>query len=193
MNSWLGRLIMCGGTNRRLRSHLQDSLLFQLQCKPERLFKSCSQYLFISSNKTLSNLLSIQPASIRKLSLCDMTAIESAQVFWEIRLLHTQRLEIRNQPQTKIKSIIVWHKTRLFKLYIVYWKKRMNDGLTGVISSGVVTGVLFSCFSTIALPRSKSQILTGVNLSTDSHNIFSGFKSRWAIPDKVTMNWLSLS
>jgi len=52
--------------------------------------------------------------------------------------------------------------------------------LTGVSNSGVVTGL--SCLITIALPRSKSQIRTGVSVSTFSQRIFSGFKSRCAMP-----------
>lgn len=54
--------------------------------------------------------------------------------------------------------------------------------LTGVKSSGVADGDDNSVVKLMPDPRSKSHILIGHNFSVETHRIFSGFKSRWAIP-----------
>lgn len=54
--------------------------------------------------------------------------------------------------------------------------------LTGVKSWGVACGDETLVVNLIPEPKSKSQILIGHNLSGDTHNIFSGLRSRWAIP-----------
>lgn len=62
----------------------------------------------------------------------------------------------------------------------------MNSALpTGVSSCGVARGELSELLNLIPEPRSKSQIFTGVSWSWWTHRMFSGFRSRWAIPDKT--------
>lgn len=53
----------------------------------------------------------------------------------------------------------------------------VSPTVTGVVSSGVVMGVQ-ELFNFTPLPKSKSQIFTGDTFSGDSHNMFSGFRSR---------------
>ena len=59
----------------------------------------------------------------------------------------------------------------------------MNSALpTGVSNWGVVTGDATPELNLIPDPRSKSQSLTGQSWSSYWHRMFSGFRSRWAIP-----------
>lgn len=54
--------------------------------------------------------------------------------------------------------------------------------LTGVNKSGVADADDSSVVNLIPEPKSKSQILIGHNFSVDTHKMFSGFRSRWAMP-----------
>ena len=54
--------------------------------------------------------------------------------------------------------------------------------LTGVCSSGVVTGVVSLLSMMIPEPKSKSQIFNGVSCPALVHSTFSGFRSRCAMP-----------
>lgn len=54
--------------------------------------------------------------------------------------------------------------------------------LTGVRSSGVADGDDNSVVNLIPEPKSKSQIFIGHNCSFETHKMFSGFRSRCAIP-----------
>ena len=54
--------------------------------------------------------------------------------------------------------------------------------LTGDSNSGVVSPWLCLLSSGTPLPKSKSQIFTGVSCPALTQSRFSGFRSRWAIP-----------
>lgn len=63
----------------------------------------------------------------------------------------------------------------------------MNSALpTGVRSCGVARGELSELLNFMPDPRSKSQIFTGVSWSRWTQRMFSGFRSRWAIPTHKT-------
>lgn len=58
----------------------------------------------------------------------------------------------------------------------------MKMPLTGVNNWGVAKGLETLDWKRIPDPRSKSHIFTGQSLSLFTHKMFSGFKSRWAMP-----------
>lgn len=65
--------------------------------------------------------------------------------------------------------------------FIIIILRRINR-LTGVNKSGVADADDSSVVNLIPEPKSKSQILIGHNFSVDTQRIFSGFKSRCAMP-----------
>ena len=64
--------------------------------------------------------------------------------------------------------------------------------LTGVRRAGVDIGDPSWELNLIPDPRSKSHNLTGHNWSSKTQSTFSGFKSRWAIPDNEIMIYCKL-